>query len=328
MAIDKVGVGIDVTLQDLLEAGLHFGHQTKRWNPKMKRYIFDERNGIYVIDLAQSLACLKQAQTFLYDTVSRGRKVLFVGTKKQAQEPLREVAERLGQPYVVHRWLGGTLTNATTVRRSVGRMRELQALLTETGEVRASSKKEGAKLRRELNKLERNLSGVAEMEQMPGALFVVDLNREAIAVAEATRLNIPIVSLVDTNCDPEPVDFPIPGNDDAIRAIRLIVNTLADTIQRASNEYAKFLAEDARRKTAEEAAAKAKAEAVEESARRARAEAIERARSEAQTGDAADAAAAPAGAGAGTAHPGGAGPSSGGPIEAPATGGQDTPPSG
>lgn len=291
MAIDSVDVGTDVTVRDLLDAGLHFGHQTKRWNPRMKRFIFNERNGIYIIDLAQSLSCLKAAQTFLYDTVSRGRKVLFVGTKKQAQDPLREVAARLGQPYVVHRWLGGTLTNATTVRKSVNRMRELQEQVTETGEIRASSKKEGAKQRRELNKLERNLGGIADMEQLPGALFIVDLNRESIAVAEASRLNVPIVALVDTNCNPDPVDFPIPGNDDAIRAIRLIVNILADTIQRAANEYAKFQAEEMRRREAEEAEAKVKAEAAEEIARKMRAEAVERAKAEPRP---APAAAAPA----------------------------------
>ena len=184
MPIDSHGVSTDVGVRDLLEAGLHFGHQTKRWNPKMKRYIFDERNGIYIIDLAKSLVLLQEAQKFLYDTVARGRKVLFVGTKKQAQEPLREMADRLRQPYVVHRWLGGTLTNSTTVRASVKRMGELQAMLDEeTGELRASSKKEGARLRRELNKLERNLSGVTDMEDLPGAMFVVDVNREDIAVA-------------------------------------------------------------------------------------------------------------------------------------------------
>ena len=278
MVIDAQGVSSDAHVRDLLDAGLHFGHQTKRWNPKMKRYIFGERNGIYIIDLSQSLAMLKEAQRFLYDTVSRGRKVLFVGTKKQAQDPLRECAERLAQPYVVHRWLGGTLTNATTVRRSVGRMRELQGLTNEEGEVQANSKKEGAKLRRELNKLERNLSGVADMEQNPGALFMVDVNRETIAVAEASRLKIPIVALVDTNCDPDLVDYPIPGNDDAIRSIRLVIGLLGDTIQHAANEYAKFAAEETRRKEAEKAEAKTRAEAAATAAKKARAEAIEKTR--------------------------------------------------
>ena len=278
MAIHDDGVTTDVSIRDLLDAGLHFGHQTKRWNPKMRRFILDERNGIYIIDLVKSAELLKEAQRFLYDTVARGRKVLFVGTKKQAQDPLREIAARLSQPYVVHRWLGGTLTNATTVRRSVARMRELQSLATESGDITASSKKEGAKLRRELNKLERNLSGVADMEQLPGAMFIVDVNRESIAVMEARRLNIPIVALIDTNCDPDPIEFPVPGNDDAIRAIRLVVNLLGETIQHASNEYAKFQAEEARRKAAEDAEAKAEAEAKEEAVRKARAEALEKTR--------------------------------------------------
>ena len=293
MAIHDDGVTTDVSIRDLLDAGLHFGHQTKRWNPKMKRYILDERNGIYVIDLVKSAELLKNAQRFLYDTVARGRKVLFVGTKKQAQDPLREIAARLNQPYVVHRWLGGTLTNATTVRKSVARMRELQGLESETGEITASSKKEGAKFRRELNKLDRNLCGIADMEQLPGALFIVDVNRESIAVMEAIRLKIPIVALLDTNCDPDPIEFPIPGNDDAIRAIRLIVNQLGETIQHASNEYAKFQAEESRRKAEEDAASKAKAEAAEEAERKARAEVIEKAKIAAAVADSAPA--APAG---------------------------------
>ena len=226
MVLDNQGVNNDVTVKDLLDAGLHFGHQTKRWNPKMKHFIFGERNGIYIIDLVKTLEQLQTAQRFLYDTVSRGRKVLFVGTKKQAQDALRENAERLGQPYVVHRWLGGTLTNATTVRRSVARMRELEALTSEEGEIKATSKK----LRRELNKLQRNLSGVADMEQLPGAIFLVDMNREAIAIAEASRLKIPVVALVDTNCNPDLIDYPIPGNDDAIRAVRLVTTRIADAV--------------------------------------------------------------------------------------------------
>ena len=283
MVIDNQGVSTDVNVRDLLDAGLHFGHQTKRWNPKMKRFIFGERNGIYIIDLSKTLEQIKVAQQFLYDTVARGRKVLFVGTKKQAQDALRENADRLGQPYVVHRWLGGTLTNATTVRRSVGRMRELEALATEEGDIRASSKKEGAKLRRELNKLQRNLSGVADMDQLPGAIFLVDINREAIAVAEANRLKIPVVALVDTNCNPDLIDYPIPGNDDAIRAVRLVINLLGDTIQHAANEYAKFAAEESRRKAAEEEEAAARRKAAEEAEAKARAEAIEKAKAEAAT---------------------------------------------
>ncbi len=257
-------VRTDVAIQDLLEAGLHFGHQTKRWNPKMKRFIFDQRNGIYIIDLAKSLAHLKSAQQFLYDTVVRGGKVLFVGTKKQAQDPLKESAERLHQFYVTHRWLGGTLTNIQTVRRSVGRMRELEKMEKDGSMEALASKKEVSQLRREYQKLYRNLCGIADMDKLPGAMFVVDVNREAIAVAEANRLGIPVVALVDTNCDPDPIDFPIPGNDDAIRAIRLVVKVIADTIQQASNEYARIAAEEARRRAAEEAEAAAKAKAAEE----------------------------------------------------------------
>ncbi len=254
----------DVGIQELLDAGLHFGHQTKRWNPKMKPFIFDERNGIYIIDLAKSLARLNIAQKFLYDTVVTGRKVLFVGTKKQAQEPLKEAAERLNQFYVTHRWLGGTLTNASTVRRSVQRMRELERMEKEGELDKLASKKESSMLRREYQKLYRNLCGIADMDNLPGAMFVVDVNRESIAVAEANRLGIPVVALVDTNCDPDPIDYPVPGNDDAIRAIRLVVKSVADTIQQASNEYARVAAEEARRKAIEEAEAQARAKAAEE----------------------------------------------------------------
>ncbi len=254
----------DVSIEELLDAGLHFGHQTKRWNPKMRRYIFGERNGIYIIDLAQSKAHLQTALQFLYDVVVSGRKVLFVGTKKQAQEPLKEAADRLNQFYVSHRWLGGILTNNQTVRRSVQRMRDLERMEAE-GELNAlASKKESAMLRREYQKLHRNLCGIADMDRMPGALFVVDINRESIAVAEANRLGIPVVALVDTNCDPDCIDYPIPGNDDAIRAIRLIVKIVADTIQQASNEYARVAAEEARRRAIEEAEAQARAKAAEE----------------------------------------------------------------
>lgn len=250
-----------VGIRDLLDAGLHFGHQTKRWNPKMKRYIFGERNGIYIIDLAKSLNLLNGAQEFLYDTVARGRKVLFVGTKKQAQLPLKELAEKLGQPYVVHRWLGGTLTNNTTIRRSVKRMRELETMEKDGSMKALPSKKEAAQLRRELLKLQRNLSGLADMEQLPGAMFVVDTNRESIAVAEANRLKIPVVAIVDTNCNPDPIDYPVPGNDDAIRAIKLLTSVIGNTVQHAANEYAKVVAEELKRKADEEARVKAQEEA-------------------------------------------------------------------
>jgi small subunit ribosomal protein S2 len=286
--IKDQSVQTDTTVQNLLEAGLHFGHQTKRWNPKMKRYIFGERNGIYIIDLARSLDCLKEAQQFIYDTVVRGRSVLFVGTKKQAQVPLKETAERLKQHYVTNRWLGGMLTNNETVRRSVSRMRHIEQM-EKDGTLDDLPKKEVSRIRREYAKLQRNLSGIADMDRLPGALFVVDVNRESIAVAEANRLGIPVIAMLDTNCDPSPIDYPIPGNDDAIRAIRLIVKVIGDTILQASNEYAKVAAEEARRRAAAEAEAKAKAKAAEEerrakneAAKKAREEAIAKARAEAE----------------------------------------------
>ena len=286
-------VRTDVTVRDLLEAGLHFGHQTKRWNPKMKRYIFGERNGIYIIDLAQSLDKLMEARQFIYDTVARGRKLLMVGTKKQAQEPIREAAEKLKMPYIVNRWLGGTLTNNKTIRQSVKRMRGLEKL-EEDGTINDLPKKEVAKIRRELAKMQFNLSGIADMDQLPGAMFVVDVARESIAVAEANKLKIPVIAMIDTNCNPDPIDYPIPGNDDAIRAIRLIVDTISTTIQQASNEYAKVAAEEARRRAQEEAEAAARAKAAEEE-RKAREEEEKKARAEAlekQKAEAAKAAAA------------------------------------
>jgi len=276
-----------VTVRDLLEAGLHFGHQTKRWNPKMKRFIFDERNGIYIIDLAKSLALMKIAQQFVYEVVVRGGHVLFVGTKKQAREPLKETAEKLNQFYVTHRWLGGMLTNNETIRNSVARMHDLETMDKDGSLEALPSKKESSRLRRELAKLQRNLSGIADMTRLPGAVFVVDIAREAIAVAEAKKLGIPVIALIDTNCDPDPIDYPIPGNDDAIRAIRLVSKVLGDTILQASNEYAKVAAEEARRRAAEEAEAKARAKAEQEerkvreiATRKARAEAIAKSKKE------------------------------------------------
>ena len=244
----------ELGVRDLLEAGLHFGHQTKRWNPKMKHFIFDKRNGIHVIDLAKSLVLLKEALAFLYDVSAAGRRVLFVGTKKQAQQVIKEAADRCGQFHVTTRWLGGTLTNSTTIRKRVARMRELEDM--EKNEVLASMhKKEAARLRHELEKLRRTLSGVAGMDRKPGALFVIDINREAIAVAEANKLDIPVVAIVDTNCDPAPVDYIIPGNDDAIRAIKLVAGTVADTVQKASEEYTRIATELAQKKEEEAPAA-------------------------------------------------------------------------
>jgi len=256
-----------VAVQDLLDAGLHFGHQTKRWNPKMKRFIFGERNGIYIIDLAKSLALLRVAQEFVYDLILSGKSVLFVGTKKQAQEPLKETADRLKQHYVTHRWLGGMLTNNDTMRNSINRMRELEKMETDDGFKSAGSKKEAARFRRELDKLQKNLCGISSMNRLPGALFVVDVNRESIAVTEANKLGIPVIAMLDTNCDPDNINYPIPGNDDAIRAIRLVTKALGDTILQASNEYAKKASDELRRKAAEDAEAKAKAKSERETRR-------------------------------------------------------------
>lgn len=243
-----------IGVRDLLEAGLHFGHQTKRWNPKMKRYIFDKRNGIHIIDLSKSLVMLDEATQFLHDVVSEGKSVLFVGTKKQAQSIIKETAETCKQHYVTHRWLGGTLTNSVTIRQSVKRMREIEACLADD-ESAPANKKELARLNRELNKLRRNLGGIADMNKEPGAMFVVDINREAIAVAEANRLGIPVVAIVDTNCDPDPIDYVVPGNDDAIRTINLICRVMTEQITKGVAAYEKKAAEIARRKEAEQAEA-------------------------------------------------------------------------
>jgi len=224
-------------IQDLLDAGLHFGHQTKRWNPKMKRYIHGAKNGIYIIDLNKTLSQLELAKTFLNDVIMRGEKILFVGTKKQAREIFKTTADDTNQPYVIHRWLGGMLTNNKTIRSSVSRMRELQKM-EKDGTMDKLLKKEVSVLRRELNKLERNLTGIGDMQKKPGALFVVDLKREHLALAEAKRLNIPIVALVDTNADPDLVDYPIPGNDDSLRSVGLICEVLGETIKEADTIYA------------------------------------------------------------------------------------------
>jgi small subunit ribosomal protein S2 len=248
-------VSSDVGIRELLDAGLHFGHQTKRWNPKMRPFIFDKRNGIHIINLAQSLAQLKAAQKFLYDLIAGGRKVLFVGTKKQAQEVIKEIAQRTQQFYVTNRWLGGTLTNNATLRLRVKYLRELENM-EKDGTFESLPKQEVSRLRREMQKLQRNLSGIADMVELPGALFVVDINREAIAVAEANRLHIPVLAIVDTNCDPDPVDYPIPGNDDAIRAIKVVVNALGATISKAAEEYSHVAVELARKQAADQAAGK------------------------------------------------------------------------
>ena len=224
-----------VTVAELLEAGVHFGHQTRRWNPKMKKYIFAPRNGIHIIDLNKTLTQIEVACGFLHDTVAAGASVLFVGTKKQAQQEMKECALRTGMPYVVDRWLGGTLTNLRTIRNSVKRMQEIDKLLG-SPEGERLPKKELASLRREDAKLHHNLDGIVKMERLPAVMFVIDIQREAIAIHEARRLGIPIIAVVDTNCDPDLVTYPIAGNDDAIRAVKLLTNVIANTIAEAQAE--------------------------------------------------------------------------------------------
>jgi small subunit ribosomal protein S2 len=216
-------------MTELLEAGVHYGHQTKRWNPKMRDFILEEKNSIYIIDLSITIEQLAKAASYLGEVVKNGGKILFVGTKKQAQEAVREAAEVTRQFFVNQRWLGGTLTNLQTIRRSVARLREFEEL-EKTPAFSRMNKQETSALRREAAKLHRNLEGLLTMEQLPDALVVIDTNREEIAVAEASRLKIPVVAIVDTNCDPEKIDYPIAGNDDAIRSIRVILQKLVDSI--------------------------------------------------------------------------------------------------
>jgi small subunit ribosomal protein S2 len=216
-----------ITMKELLEAGVHFGHQTKRWNPKMKEYIFGERNGIYIIDLQKTLKMFKEASKFVTDLTSGGKLILFVGTKRQAQDAIAEEATRAGMPYINSRWLGGLLTNWVTVQKSVKRLQELDDMSTD-GRYELLTKKEVIKLERERKSLSTNLSGIKNMRRLPDAIFVVDSNNEAIAVSEARKLGIPVVAVVDTNCDPTVVDYVIPGNDDALRAIRLFTTKIAD----------------------------------------------------------------------------------------------------
>ena len=219
----------EVTMKELLEAGVHFGHQTRRWNPKMSPYIYGERNGIHIVDLRQTVTQIADALEWVKNLVAEGGTVLFVGTKKQAQGAIAEHAARCGMPYVNYRWLGGMLTNFATIQKRVYYMRELRRL-EESGEITNRPKKERLKLRRELEKLEANMGGISDMNRLPEAVFVIDVIAEETAVREADRLDIPIVALVDTNSDPDPVDFVIPGNDDAIRAADLIAGALADAV--------------------------------------------------------------------------------------------------
>ena len=249
-----------VTMRELLDAGVHFGHQTRRWNPKMRRHIFTDRNGIYIIDLQQTLTYIDEAYEFVKETVAHGGNILFVGTKKQAQEAVQEEAERVGMPFVNHRWLGGMLTNFQTVSKRLHRMKELQAMDAAEDGYLGRTKKEVLMLARERTKLERVLGGISDMTKVPSALWIVDTNKEHIAVAEARKLNIPVVAILDTNCDPDEVTYPIPGNDDAIRSVKLLTRIVGEAVvegKKAREERQLAAAREAAGDTDEKAAADA-----------------------------------------------------------------------
>ena len=244
---------ISIGVKELLDAGVHFGHQTKRWNPKMKPFIFDARNGIHIIDLSKTLNQLEAACNFLAATVGKGGKILFVGTKKQAQQAIKDTAKETGQFFVTERWLGGTLTNFATIKRSIARLKEIQKMEAD-GSINNYVKQEQSVIRREAARLVKFFEGIQTMDKLPGAMFVVDIKREHNAVAEARRLKIPVVAIVDTNCDPDLVDYPIAGNDNAIRSVRMILATIGQTVTQAQAEYETRYA---RRKPVEEAPAPA-----------------------------------------------------------------------
>lgn len=224
-----------VTMKNLLESGVHFGHQVKRWDPRMKKYIFAERNGIHIIDLQKTIAAIKDSYEEVRKVTSAGKSVLFVGTKKQAQQAVQKEAERCGQFYVNNRWLGGMLTNFSTIKKSLQRLKKIEKMEVD-GTFENLTKKEVGALQKEKSKLEKNLGGIKEMKELPGCIFIIDTHKEQIAVAEARRMGIPIIAVVDTNCDPTGIDFPIPGNDDAIRAISLFTSIIANAVMEAGNE--------------------------------------------------------------------------------------------
>ena len=242
-----------IAMKDLLEAGVHFGHQTKRWNPKMKEYIFGERNGIYIIDLGKTVKLFREAEEFVTNLAADGRTILFVGTKRQAKDVIAEEAQRCSMFYVNERWLGGLLTNFATIQRSLGRLRDLEAMATD-GRFDTLSKKEIARNEKERKKLQKNLEGIRLMSRLPDAVFIVDTKKEQIAVDEARKLRIPVIGIVDTNCDPDEVDFVIPGNDDALRSIRLFASRIAETVIQGRDMKQSIDAEAAR-ESAEESAA-------------------------------------------------------------------------
>ena len=241
-----------IAVKELLEAGVHFGHQTKRWNPKMKPFIFGERNGIYILDLAKTAKAFRDAESFVTQLASEGKTILFVGTKRQAQDAISEEAQRCGMFYVNQRWLGGLLTNFTTIQRSLARLRELEAMATD-GRYETLSKKEIAGIEKEKKKLQKNLDGIRHMNRLPDAIFVVDTRKEKIAVDEARKLKIPVIGVVDTNCDPDEVDFVIPGNDDALRAIRLFTSRVAEAVLAGRGVREAQQAEDQAENEAEQA---------------------------------------------------------------------------
>jgi small subunit ribosomal protein S2 len=261
-------------MKELLEAGVHFGHQTKRWNPKMKEYIFGERNGIYIIDLQKTLKMFKEASKFVQELAAAGRVILFVGTKRQAQDAIAEEAQRCSMFYVNQRWLGGLLTNWITVQKSVKRLKELDEMATD-GRYDLLPKKEVIKLERERKHLQANLAGIKNMSRLPDAIFVIDSNKEQIAVREARKLGIPVVAVVDTNCDPSEVDYVIPGNDDALRAIRLFTSKIAESIAEGVNLIGDKQMAELQAMASPEAPAEAEAEAVEAPAEEAPALAVE-----------------------------------------------------
>ncbi len=224
-----------VTMKSLLESGVHFGHQTKRWDPRMKKYIFAERNGIHIIDLQKTIVSIKEAYDLIREQVKSGKSILFVGTKKQAQQAIEREAQRCGMFYVSNRWLGGMLTNFSTIKKSIHRLKKIEKMEID-GTFESLTKKEVSRLNKERQRLEKNLGGIKDMKELPGAIFIIDTRKEAIAVAEAKRMGIPIVSVVDTNCNPTDIDYPIPGNDDAIRAISLFTKVIADAVIDADNE--------------------------------------------------------------------------------------------
>ncbi len=242
-----------ISMKQLLEAGVHFGHQTRRWNPKMAPYIFTERNGIYIIDLQKTVKKIDEAYNFIKDTVADGKSILFVGTKKQAQDAIKEEAERCGMFYVNQRWLGGLMTNNKTIQKRIDFLYDMERM-EEDGTLELLPKKEVAQLKVQKEKLKKSLGGIKEMKQLPGAIFVVDPKKEKIAVAEARKLDIPIIAIVDTNCDPEEVDYVIPGNDDAIRAVKLLVSRMADAVIEGNQGLSMAEAEEVEGEEAEETA--------------------------------------------------------------------------